>query len=263
MFNQEQFRDKVVFIVGAGSGMGKANASHFAALGATVVAGDVSDAIHDTFADIQKSTGAEGMSLKFNATNSQEVDQAVKAAVEKFGRINILVNCVGVIQVANEVELLPEEEWDRVLNINLKSHYLVSKAVIPVLKQQEGGRIVLITSIWGQEGQKYFAAYCASKGGLIMLTQSLAKELVEFGINVNSIAPGMINTELHQKSLRDQAVAEGKTYDEVRDQEWSKCPMGYAGDPMDISNGIVFLASQESRYMTGATLDVNGGIQMR
>lgn len=263
MFNPDQFKDKVVLIVGAGSGMGKDNAAQFAGLGATIVACDVNPAVTEEFQKIQAETGCAGNSYVFNATNSGEIASAVQSIEKEFGRVDILVNCVGVIQVANEVELMPEEEWDRVLNINLKSHYLVAKAVIPLLKKQKSGKIVLISSIWGQEGQKYFAAYCASKGGVVMLTQALAKELVEFGINVNSIAPGMINTELHQKSLRDQSIAENKTYEEVRDQEWSKCPMGYAGDPRDISNGIVFLASEEARYMTGATLDVNGGIQMR
>lgn len=263
MFNGEQFTGRVVLIIGAATGMGRANAEQFAELGATLVAADVNPFVDEAFREIQEATGCTGFAARVDVTSGVSCTALIDQVVSAYGRIDALVNCAGVIQVADDVEVLPEEEWDRVLNINLKGHFLMAKAAIPLFKRQQGGRIVLITSIWGREGHRYFAAYCASKGGLIMLTQSLAKELVEHNVTVNSVAPGMINTELHQKSLRDQAVSEGKTYEEVRAQEWAKCPMGYAGDPRDISNGIVFLCSDESRYMTGATLDINGGILMR
>ena len=263
MFNNEQFRDRVVIIIGAASGMGKQTALQFAELGAKIVITDVNTRINDVFAEIKAQTSCEGLALVADVTKSQSCKDVVAATLDAFGRIDALVNCAGVIQVANDIEVLPEEEWDRVLNVNLKGHFLMAKAAIPQFKKQKSGRIVLITSIWGREGHRYFAAYCASKGGLIMLTHSLAKEMVEHNVNVNSVAPGMINTELHQKSLRDQAIYEGTTYEEVRDKEWAKAPMGYAGDPSDIANGIIFLCSNESKYMTGATLDINGGILMR
>lgn len=260
MFAVDQFKGQVILIIGAATGMGKATARLFGGMGAKVVITDVSPKVNDTFAEVQKETGCDGFSLIADVTKFDDCKNAVAKTVEKYGRIDALVNCAGVIQVANDIELMPEEEWDRVLDINLKGHFLMAKASAAQFKKQRHGRIVLITSIWGREGHRYFAAYCASKGGLIMLTHSLAKEMVGYGVNVNSIAPGMINTELHQKSLRDQAVSEGKTYEQVRDQEWAKAPIGYAGDPEDIANGIIFLYSKESKYMVGATLDVNGGI---
>ncbi len=263
MFRNEQFKDRVVLIIGAASGMGKQTALQFAELGAKIAITDVNVQVNDAFAEIQTKTNCDGMAQIADVTNSQSCQDVVAATIEKFGRIDALVNCAGVIQVANDIEVLPEEEWDRVLNVNLKGHFLMVKAAIPQFKKQKSGRIVLITSIWGREGHRYFAAYCASKGGLFMLTQSLAKEMVSYNVNVNSVAPGMINTELHQKSLRDQAVSEGTTYEAVRDKEWAKAPMGYAGDPSDIANGIIFLCSDESRYMTGNSLDINGGILMR
>jgi NAD(P)-dependent dehydrogenase (short-subunit alcohol dehydrogenase family) len=136
----------------------------------------------------------------------------------------------------------------------------MAKAAVPQFKAQRAGRIVLITSIWGHEGFDLFAAYCASKGGLKLFTQSLAKEMIPYGVNVNAIAPGIINTELHQKALRDEATARGWTYDAVREKEWGKIPTGKAGDPMDVANGVLFLSSDEASYMVAATLDINGAI---
>lgn len=263
MFNPNQMKNKVVIVSGAATGMGKSTATEYARLGADVFAWDINPAVKDAFGTDAEALDGSITPQIVDATDSGQIATAVQEVVSVRQKVDILANFVGVIQVAAGVEELPEEEWDRVLRINLKSQFLAAKAVVPIMKERKSGRIVLITSMWGQEGQKFFAAYCASKGGLLNFTQSLAKELVGDGITVNSVAPGMINTELHQKSLRDQAVAEGKTYEEVRDQEWAKCPMGYAADPIEITNGVLFLSSEEAKYITGATLDINGGASFR
>jgi NAD(P)-dependent dehydrogenase (short-subunit alcohol dehydrogenase family) len=263
MFKPEQFRDRVVLVVGAATGMGRATAKVFAEAGAIVVCGDVNPAVDETYAEVVEAAGAKGLSTRIDVTSYDSCRDAVQTTVERFGRLDVLVNLAGVIQVAHDVEAMPEEEWDRVQNVNLKGHFLMAKAAVGQFKQQRSGRIILITSIWGREGWPYFAAYCASKGGLIMFTHALAKEMVEYGVTVNAVAPGMINTELHQKSLRDEAEARGWSYEQVRDKEWSKIPLGYAGDPADIANGVLYLASDEARYVTGANLDINGGILMR
>lgn len=263
MFDSNQLKEKTVIVSGAASGMGRTTAVEFARRGARVHAWDVNPSLLTAFDD--ESTILEGTITPriVDATSSSELDVAVSELLRTSGRLDIVASFVGVIQVANSVDGMPEEEWDRVLNVNLKSQFLMTRAVIPEMRKQNCGRIVLITSMWGQEGQKFFAAYCASKAGLLNFTQSLAKEVVDAGITVNSVAPGMINTELHQKSLRDQAVAEGKSYEEVREQEWSKCPMGYAADPIEITNGVLYLSSNEAKYITGATLDINGGASFR
>lgn len=263
MINTEQFRDRVVLVVGAATGMGRATAQKFADAGAIVVCGDVSPAVDETFTEVVEAAGAKGFATRIDVTSSESCAAAVRDTVERYGRIDVLVNLAGVIQVAHDVESLPEDEWDRVLNVNLKGHFLMAKAAVGQFKRQRSGRIILITSIWGREGWPYFAAYCASKGGLILFTHALAKEMVEYGVTVNAVAPGMINTELHQKSLRDEAEARGWTYEQVRDKEWGKVPMGFAGDPADIAHGVMYLASDEARYVTGANLDINGGILMR
>jgi NAD(P)-dependent dehydrogenase (short-subunit alcohol dehydrogenase family) len=263
MLNPDQFRGRVVLVVGAATGMGRATAKQFAEAGATVVCGDVNPAVHDAFKEDVEGAGASGFARSVDVASYESCAAAVTETVEQFGRLDVLVNLAGVIQVAHDVETLPEAEWDRVLNVNLKGQFLMTKAAVGHFKQQRSGRIILISSIWGREGWPYFAAYCASKGGLIMFIHALAKEMVEFGVTVNGVAPGMINTELHQKSLRDEAEARGWTYEQVRDKEWSKIPMGYAGDPADIAHSVMYLASDEARYVTGTNLDVNGGILMR
>ena len=263
MLNAEQFRDRVVLLVGAATGMGRATAQQFAQAGAVVVCGDVNPAVDQTFAEVVEGAGAKGFVTRLDVSNAESCSEAVRETVERYGHLDVLVNLAGVIQVAHDVESLPEEEWDRVMNVNLKGQFLMAKAAVGQFKKQRSGRIILITSIWGRVGEAYFAAYCASKGGLILFTHALAKEMVEYGVTVNAIAPGMINTELHQKSLRDEAEARGWTYDQVRAKEWAKIPLGYAGDPEDIAYGVMYLASDEARYVTGANLDINGGIQMR
>ena len=263
MINPEQFRDRVVLVVGAATGMGKASAKEFAEAGAIVVCGDVNPEVEATFSEVVEGAGGKGFATRIDVNDFESCSAAVRETVDRFGRLDVLVNLAGVIQVAADVESLTEREWDRVLGVNLRGQFLMAKAAVPQFKEQRSGRIILITSIWGREGWPYFAAYCASKGGLIMFVHALAKEMVEYGVTVNAIAPGMINTELHQKSLRDEAEARGWTYEQVRDKEWSKIPMGYAGDPADIAQGVVYLASDEARYVTGTNLDINGGILMR
>jgi NAD(P)-dependent dehydrogenase (short-subunit alcohol dehydrogenase family) len=261
--NAEQFRDRVVLVVGAATGMGRATAEQFAKAGANVVCGDVNPAVNDTFAQVVEGSGAKGFAVRLDVSSFESCKAAVRETLDRYGRIDVLVNLAGVIQVANDVESLPEEEWDRVLNVNLKGHFLMAKAAVGQFKKQRSGRIILITSIWGRVGEAYFAAYSASKGGLMTFTHALAKEMVEYGVTVNGIAPGMINTELHQKSLRDEAEARGWTYEQVRDKEWGKVPLGYAADAEDIAHGVMYLASDEARYVTGANVDINGGILMR
>jgi NAD(P)-dependent dehydrogenase (short-subunit alcohol dehydrogenase family) len=259
----EQFRDRVVLVVGAATGMGRATAEEFAKLGATVVCGDVNPAVDKTFAEVVEGNGAKGFATRIDVSNFESCTAAVRDTLDRYGRLDVLVNLAGVIQVAHDVESLPEEEWDRVLSINLKGHFLMAKAAVGQFKKQRSGRIIMTTSIWGRVGEAYFAAYSASKGGLILFVHALAKEMVEYGVTVNGIAPGMINTELHQKSLRDEAEARGWTYDQVREKEWGKIPLGYAGDPADIAHGVIYLASDEARYVTGTNLDINGGILIR
>jgi NAD(P)-dependent dehydrogenase (short-subunit alcohol dehydrogenase family) len=156
--NAEQFRDRVVLVVGAATGMGRATAQQFAKAGATVVCGDVNPAVNDTFAEVVEGVGAKGFATRIDVSSLETCKAAVRETVDRYGRIDVLVNLAGVIQVANDVESLPEEEWDRVMNVNLKGHFLMAKAAVGQFKKQRSGRIILITSIWGRVGEAYFAA---------------------------------------------------------------------------------------------------------
>jgi NAD(P)-dependent dehydrogenase (short-subunit alcohol dehydrogenase family) len=258
MFEPGQFADKVVVLVGAASGMGRASAETFAKAGATIVAGDVNPAVDEVFAGLQSEHGVKGFSTRIDVTDFASCTAAVERTLAEFGRIDVLAVFAGVIQEAHDVESLPIEEWDRVMNINLRGHFLMTKAAVGAFKEQRAGRIILITSIWGHEGFDLFSAYCASKGGLRLFTHALAKELVIYGVNVNAIAPGIIDTELHRKALQDEATARDVPLEEIRDKEWGKIPTGRAGSPQDIANAVLFLSANESSYIVGATIDVNG-----
>lgn len=258
------FAGKVVLLVGAATGMGLAAAELYAAQGAVLVLGDVNPAVDSEFARLAAAhPGLGGFAARLDVTSWESVEGVVARTVGELGRIDVVVVFAGVIQVAAEVETMPVEEWDRVQSINLRGHFLVCKAVAPVLKAQRSGKVVLITSIWAHEGFGLFAAYCASKGGLKLLMQAFAKEMTPFGVQVNAIAPGMINTGIHQNALRYEAAARGVSYEAVRDQEWAKIPVGYAGEPVEIAHAVLWLTSAAASYVVGATIDVNGGVLFR
>jgi len=247
--------------MGAAQGMGKVAGGLFAAEGATVVMADVRPDVEQSFAEV--ADGRPGFGAACDITKADEVRALAERTVREFGRIDVAVAFSGVVQDAALVSELAEQEWDRVMSVNLKGHFFFAKAVAPQMARQRSGRIVLIASFWGRKGYAYYAAYCASKAGVISLTQTLAEEMAPYGVTVNSVAPGMINTTMHEKALREEAEKRGMSFEEFRDSEWAKIPLGKAGDPEDIANAVLFLASDEAKYVTGASVDVNGGVQMR
>jgi 3-oxoacyl-[acyl-carrier protein] reductase len=174
----------------------------------------------------------------------------VKETVEKFGKLDILVNNAGITK-DNLLMRMKEDEWDDVININLKGVFLCTKAVTRQMMKQRSGRIINISSIVGVSGNPGQANYVAAKSGVIGLTKTSAKELATRGITVNAIAPGFITTDMTDKLNED-----------VKEQMLKQIPLARFGDPADIANVAVFLASEDSRYMTGQTLHVDGGMVM-
>jgi NAD(P)-dependent dehydrogenase (short-subunit alcohol dehydrogenase family) len=168
-----------------------------------------------------------------------------------------------VLQEPATVVDLEIDEWDRVMAVNLKGTFLMTKAVVPYMMEQRRGRIVTIASWYGHSGHAFFSAYCTSKAGVIVLTQCLAAELSDYGVTVNTICPGNINTSMHQEALRGEAAERGISEEEMRRIEWDKIPLRKAGDPEDIADAVGFLASDQAKYITGASLDVNGGVLFR
>jgi len=260
--SNQRFHDRVVLVVGAASGIGRVAAQRYAEEGARVVAADIAPAVEETV-ELIRAGGGDGMAVRTDITRFDDCQALVDRTLDAHGRVDVLSAISGVVQEAAQVSELTEQEWDRVMNVNLKGYFFLTKAVTAQMKRQRSGSIVLTASFWGRKGYAYYAAYCASKAGVISLTQVLAEEMAPFGVRVNSVAPGMINTGMHERALREEAAERGMSFEEFRDSEWARIPLGKAGDPVDIANAHLFLASDEAKYVTGASLDVNGGVQLR
>jgi NAD(P)-dependent dehydrogenase (short-subunit alcohol dehydrogenase family) len=256
-----RFEGKVAVLMGAATGMGHVAVQRFAEEGATVVAADVNPEV--TARIEQLGANARGFAAVTDITRYDDVKALTRRVAEEYGRIDIAVAFSGVVQEAAQVMDLEEAEWDRVMSVNLKGHFFFSKAVAPNMRDQRSGRIILISSFWGRKGFAYYAAYCASKAGVISLTHTLSEEMAPYDVTVNTVAPGMINTTMHEKALREEAAERGMSFEEFRDREWSRIPLGRAGEPADIVAAVMFLASDEASYITGASLDVNGGVLLR
>jgi 3-oxoacyl-[acyl-carrier protein] reductase len=243
--------EKKAIVTGASRGIGAAIALAFAREGADVLINYVSrdkDA-QETYAAIQ-AFGRSPLLFKGDVSDSSQVKAMVEMALAKWGRIDILVNNAGITHVATPFETT-EEDWDRVMRVNLKSAFLCSKAVLEPMVKQGGGRIINISSVVGKSGGIAGLTYATSKAGMIGLTKSLATHLAPHNILVNAIAPALIDTEM----LRWRTEEQWK-------ETIASIPLKRLGDPMDMAEAAIFLASNGGNFITGATIDVNGGLYM-
>ncbi len=241
---------KVAFITGASRGIGKAIAIKFAENNAqlALVATKIEN-LKNVENEIKK-YNVEYLLLEGDVSNENDAKRFVKETIDKFGKINILVNNAGITR-DNLILRMKTEDWDKVLEVNLKSAFLLSKAFARYLIKQKSGKIINISSIVGLMGNPGQANYSSSKAGLIGLTKSLAKELGARNIQVNAIAPGFIQTEMTQD-------LEGKVIENMK----SAIPLGRLGTTEDVANVALFLASSLSDYVTGTVLNVSGGLYM-
>lgn len=251
----------VAALTGAGGGIGSATAKRFAEAGADVALIDAHAGVHDVVTRLR----AEFPDRRFEGfvadiADPASMDKVRAEVVEAFGRVDHLGLIAGVIQDAHPVEDLPVEEWDRVFGVNARGVFLGARAFIPDIKKQDVGSITAISSFWARTTPPYFAAYAASKAVVLSLVKTMAGELAEHGIRVNSVAPGQINTTMHRTALEDEAKQRGITFEELKAFEWGKVPLGVAGEPEVIADAVVFLSSPAASYITGASLDVNGGV---
>lgn len=244
-----RLKDRVALITGGAQGIGRAMAATFAREGAKVVLVDMDEAlVQKSAAEVAQASGQPALGLKGNVTDFAHCEAAVKAALEKFSKIDILVNNAGITK-DNLLMRMSEAEWDLVLDVNLKGAFYFTKAAVRPMMKVHYGRIINVASIVGQEGNPGQANYAASKGGLIAFTKACAKEFSSRNILCNAIAPGFVKTRLTDVLT-----------DEQKEQLNRRILLGRLGDPQDIANAALFLASEESSYITGQVLAVNGGM---
>ncbi len=243
-------KNKVALVTGASRGIGKSISLALAGAGANIVAVDIDLAETEAAVAEFKALGVDAIAVQGNVTVASDVEAMVNAAMEKFGRIDILVNNAGITRDGLLVRM-KDEDWDAVLNVNLKGAFLCTRAVAKVMTKQRYGRIVNIASVVGQMGNAGQANYCASKAGLIGLTKSNARELAKREVTVNAVAPGFIIS-----AMTDTLP------EKVRDELAAQIPLGRLGTPEDIANAVLFLAAESSGYISGQVLGVNGGMYM-
>ena len=249
-----RLKGESALITGGGSGLGRAIAQAFAREGAKVaVAGRRLDKLEETVSEIERQ-GGQAFPIMCDVTSADDAKRGVAETKERFGGLNILVNNAGALHVST-IETIPEEEWDRIMNVNVKGLFLMSRAALTELRKAGGGSIVNIGSILGLIGAKERAAYCTSKGGVTMLTKAMALDHAHENIRVNCICPAIVETDL-VRGLFDSAP-DGEA---LRRARATLIPLGRMGRPEDVAEMAVFLASRESSWMTGATIPVDGGL---
>lgn len=243
----EDLKDKVVIVTGSGRGIGKGIAEAFADAGSKVVISDIDQETAENTAKEISAKGVETLSTVCDVSNKEQVDALIKATVDKFGKIDVVVNNAGITMDGLFLRMKPEQ-WQKVIDINLTGTYLVTHAAVNVMRKVKSGSIINISSVnaLGSPGQ---ANYSATKAGVVGFTKALGKELAGMGIRVNAIAPGFIETPMTAKIPEKLATEMIKNI-----------PIGHIGQPEDIAKPILFLASDMSSYVTGEVLNVNGGL---
>ncbi len=248
--NDLQLRGRVAVVTGGSRGIGKAIVELLSARGAHVVVNYVKnqEAAAATLS-AARARGVEALAVRADVGNPLEAQQLMAAAIEHFKRVDILVCNAGIWEGA-PLEEMSEELWDRTMQINLKGTWTVCRAVVPQMKKQQSGKIVILTSTAGQRGEANFSNYAASKGAQIAFTKSLAEELGPWGINVNAVAPGWVDTEMTTQALGDARQRQAIT---------NTIPLRKIATPEDIAAPVAFLCSDWARHITGEILNVNGG----
>ena len=241
---------RVAIVTGGSRGIGRAVVELFAELSAAVVVNYRSDAAAaEATVNVAREKGVEAVSFSADVADVTEAQRLIDFTKDRFGRIDVLV-CNAGIWEGSPVDTMTDAMWDRSIDINLKGSWTVCRAAVPVMKKQQFGRIVIVTSTAAQRGEANYSNYAASKGGQIAFTKPLAAELGQWGINVNAVAPGWVDTEMTREALGD---------DEQRAEIGRGIPVGRVATPEEIAAPIAFLCSDWARHISGEVLNVNGG----
>lgn len=244
---------KVALITGGGTGIGRATALAFAREAAKVaVVGRRLEKLLEVVKEL-KAAGGDAIAVSCDVSRAADVQGAVRKTVETFGKLNVVVNNAGVLHVST-IEEIPEDEWDRLIDANLKGPFLMCRAALPEFRKAGGGAIVNVGSVLGLVAMKKRAAYCASKGGVTLLTKAIAIDHGHENIRANCICPSIVETELVSQLFN---TPDG---DRVKRERLATIPLGRMGRPADIADLAVYLASDESSWLTGAAIPIDGGL---
>lgn len=241
---------RVAIVTGSGQGIGYAVALELARRGAIVVTNDLSGCCAEDTLEEVRVLGSDGLAITADVSDPAQVESLVDAVITRFGKVDILVNNAGTTR-DNLMMRMPEEDWDLILRVNLKSAWLCSKAVLRPMMRKRYGRIINMSSVSGIAGQAGQTNYSASKAGLIGMTKALAREVASRSITVNAVAPGFIQTKLTESLPQD-----------ILDTLVNNIPLGRWGTVDDVSYAVAFLASEQAGYITGHVLSVDGGLVM-
>ena len=245
---------KVALITGGGTGIGRAIALAFAREGANVaVAGRRLEKLKEVTGEIEKQ-GGKAIALECDVTRAAQVARAVEETAKRFGKLNVLVNNAGIVHVST-VEGVSEEQWDRVMTVNVKGPFLMSRAALKEFRKAGGGAIVNIGSVLGLVAMRDRAAYATSKGAVTMLTKAMALDHAHENVRVNCICPSIVETDLVKGLFDDSEQGQ-----RLRKSRMGTIPLGRFGKPMDVAELAVFLASEESSWLTGAAIPLDGGL---
>lgn len=251
-------KGKIALITGSGRGIGEAVSHKMAAYGAKIVAADVNEKNALETANSINVKNGEAIAIKVDITSKTDCEAGVKATIEKYGALDILVNCAG-INTASLLKDISEELWDRILDVNLKGMLFMTQAAAGSMIDKRYGRIVNIGSIAGKIGEPMNGAYCVSKAGVHMLTQVFGLELAEYGITVNAVSPGPTDTIIMKEVFEQRGPIMGMSPEEFKEKFLSDIPLKRMASPVDIAEFISFLASDRASYVTGCSYTIAGG----
>jgi len=251
-------KDKIVVLTGAASGIGRSTAILFAKEGAFLVISDIDEKELKQTYDLIKEGQERTTLMKVDVTNPKEVEEMIDLTIKKHGRIDILIANAGVVRVG-PVEEFPDEDYDLLINVNLKGTHYTCKYALPYFKKQKSGSIITLASVAAHIGQVAHANYCSTKAGVLGYTRALALDLAPYNVRVNSVSPGATDTPMLQSDVAKQARDRGVSYEEVKKEFEQEGVLGRWATPEEIASGILFLATDEASYITGADLRIDGG----
>ena len=257
-----QLKDRIAIVTGGGMGIGQGIVKELASRGAKVVVADIMEEAAQQTANDAVAAGGEATAVHADVTNKESTAAMAQFAIDTYGHIDILVNNAGA-DIKGAVWEFGEEDWDFLMNLNLKGVFLSTQAVVKHMMLRKSGRIINMSSMAGKSGEPFTAPYCTTKFGVIGFTQSIALELGSYNITVNAVCPGAVETELFKRGVMGSAKANNRTYEEELQEKFIRLtPLGRMTKIQDVAKAVAFFASDEAEFITGSSLNVSGGREM-